>query len=181
MTLDFSESYMLVTLGLVVKDYRIKEFVNTNEIRKMSHLKLAVVKGASYKDTLLDTLQFTDRKDKVEFVELESVEDFYTGKVDADALLTSAEQGAAYCMLYTRYQTVVPKPVMYKEAIAYVIAKNDLAFSKYLNEWLAIKKAEGDVKKLKNYWILGKGVEYKTHRWNLLDVLLGNTNRIIEE
>ena len=171
-SLDFSDSYMLLTLALVVKDYRAKDFVTTEEIRKMSYLKLAVVKGASYKDTLLNALKFTGRDKKVEFIELENVEDFYSGKVKADALLTSAEQGAAYCMLYTDYQAVVPKPVMYRESIAYVIAKNDLAFSKYLNEWLAIKKAQGDVTKLRNYWILGRGVGYKVARWNLLDVLM---------
>jgi len=162
---------MLITLALVVKDYRVKEFINTEDIRNMKHLTLAVLKGSSYKETVLHALEGTKFKNKIKFIELDSVEDFYSGAVKADALLTSAEQGAAYCMLYPSYETVVPKPVIHHEPVAYVIAKNDLAFSKYLNEWLAIKKAQGDIRKLRDYWIFGKGVEYKQPRWNLWDML----------
>jgi ABC-type amino acid transport substrate-binding protein len=174
---DFTDSYMLITLALVVKDYRVKEFVNTEDLRKMNHLSLAVLKGSSYKETILHAVEGTRYEDNLKFIELDNIEEFYDNKVNADALLTSAEQGAAYCMLYPSFETVVPKPVIRQEAIAYVIAKNDLAFSKYLDEWLAIKKDQGYIKKLRNYWIFGKGVEYKQPRWNLWDMLFDNQEK----
>ena len=175
--LDFSDSYMLITLALVVKDYRIKEFVKTEDLREMTNLKLAVLKGSSYMETIKHSIQNTKHENKITFIQIENIEDFYKDKIKADALLTSAEQGAAYCMLYPNFETVVPKPIIHHEPIAYVIAKNDLAFSKYLNEWLAIKKAQGDIKKLRNYWIFGKGVEYKQPRWNLWDMIFQNNEK----
>ena len=65
----------------------------------------------------------------------------------------------------------IPKPNIHKNTFAYVIAKNDLAFSKYLNEWLAIKREQGIIEKLRSYWIYGKNLEYKKTRWNLWDSL----------
>ena len=171
---DFTDSYMLVTLALVVKDYRVKEFVNTEDLRKMNNLTLAVLKGSSYKETIIRAVEGTKYAKRIKFIELDNIKKFYTDNVKADALLTSAEQGAAYCMLYPSFETVVPKPVIRHESIAYVIAKNDLAFSKYLDEWLAIKKAQGDIRKLRDYWIFGKGVEYKQPRWNLWDAMFND-------
>jgi ABC-type amino acid transport substrate-binding protein len=168
MALDYSESYMTVTLAVVAKDYEAKKFRETDELRKMKGLSVAVLKGSAYKIEVEKV-----RKD-IKFVELEDVRDFYTGKVDVDALLTSAEQGAAWCMKYPNFDVVVPKPDIHRNAVAYAIARNDLEFSKYLNEWLSIKREQGVVKKLENYWVYGRNIDYKKPRWNLWDDVLRN-------
>ena len=164
--LDFTNSYMTITLALVAKDHQIKKYREIADIRKMKDLKVAVLKGSSYKKEINKDLF------DIEFIELNQVKDFYENKVVADVLLTSAEQGAAYCMVYPSFETVVPQPKIRKDTLAYVIAKNDLEFSKYLNEWLSIKKAQGVISKLRAYWIFGKEIKYKKPRWNLWDDVL---------
>ena len=165
-SLDFTNSYMTVTLALVAKDHQSKKYRETVDIRKMKGLKIAVLQGSSYKTEVEKSIL------DVEFIEVSILDDFYQGKTDADVLLTSAEQGAAYCMVYPDFDTVVPKPELHKDTFAYVIAKNDLAFSKYLNEWLAIKKEKGLLDKLRAYWIFGEEIEYENPRWNIWDNMI---------
>ena len=168
--LDFTNSYMTVTLAFVAKDYNIKRYRETAAIRKMKGLKVAVLKGSAYKEEIEN---LSKDKNFFDFIDLDSVDDFYHDEVKADVLLTTAEQGAAYCMLYPKFEVVVPKPNIHKNTFAYVIAKNDLEFSKYLNEWLAIKQEQGIIKKLKLYWIYGRNLNYKKPRWNMMDDLFG--------
>ena len=164
--LDYTISYMTITLALVAHDYEIDKFRSTEELRKMRNLKLAVLKGSAYK-TAVEKV-----RPDIKFIEIDNVEEYYTGKIKADALLTSAEQGAAFCMVYPKFDVVVPKPEIFRNELAYAIARNDLEFSKYLNEWLAIKKGQGVIDKLADYWIYGKNINYKQPRWNLWDDVL---------
>jgi len=166
--LDYSDAYMTVTLAIVAKDYESKKFRYTEDIRVMKGLRVAVLKGSAYKSEVEKV------RGDIEFIELEDVRDFYEGKIRADALLTSAEQGAAWCMKHPSFDVVVPKPDIHRNTVAYAIARNDLEFSKYLNEWLAIKKDQGMVEKLENYWIYGRNIDYKKPRWNLWDDVLRN-------
>lgn len=163
--LDFTESYMTLTLAIVCKDYMSKKFHKSGALLKMKNPKIAVLKGSAYES------MFKDAPDNIELVYIDNFDQYFLGETDADVLLTTAEQGASYCMLYPNYDTVVPKPDLNKDTIAYVIAKNDLEFSNYLNDWLRIKKKKGVIEELKQYWIYGKGLDYKNPRWNLWDWL----------
>jgi Na+/H+-dicarboxylate symporter/ABC-type amino acid transport substrate-binding protein len=168
--LDFTDSYMTVTLAFVTKDYNLDKYRNTEDIKKIKDFKIAVLDGSAYQDEMIKLSK------NLHFVKLEKVDDFYTDKVHADVMLTSAEQGAAYCMLYPKFDVIVPKPDIHKNTFAYVIAKHDLAFSKYLNEWLAIKRDQGIIDQLKAYWIYGRNIEYHKPRWNIWDNLLNPTD-----
>jgi len=166
--LDFTNSYMTVTLALVAKDHQIKKYRETAEIRKMEGVRIAVLEGSAYKTEVEKSVL------DVQFIEVKALDEFYKGETDADVLLTSAEQGAAYCMVYPDFDTVVPKPELHRDTLAYVIAKNDLAFSKYLNEWMAIKKEKGVIDNLRGYWIFGEEIEYENPRWNIWDNVINN-------
>ncbi len=164
-TLDFSDDYMVVTMALVTRDYMANKFRDSKTVADKK-LNIAILEGSSYLEIVHKFLP------KANFVKLKKTEDFFTEKVNADVLLTSAEQGTAYCMLHPKYATVVPKPEIIKDSFAYVIAKDDLAFSKYLNEWLAIKRNNHSIQKLYNYWILGKNIDYKKPRWSIWNNVL---------
>ena len=170
--LDFTQSYMTVTLALVAKDYNSNKYRETAVLKNMKELRVAILKGSAYKNEIDESMK------NFKFIEIPDVNDFYLGKIDADAFLTSAEQGSAFCMLYPSFDTVVPHPNIHKDTLAYVIAKNDLEFSKYLNEWLAIQKAKGVISKLRAYWIFGENIDYKHKRWNLLNNLFSKKSKI---
>ena len=50
--LDFSDSYMTVTLALVMKDYESHKYRKTSVIKNMKGLKVAVLKGSAYKNEM---------------------------------------------------------------------------------------------------------------------------------
>jgi Na+/H+-dicarboxylate symporter/ABC-type amino acid transport substrate-binding protein len=164
--LDFSNDYIVVTLAFVTRDHLTNRFRDSHTVRE-DKITIAVLNGSAYIDLVAPLLPHA------KFVTIKSIDEFFKGKVKADVLLTTAEQGSAYCMLYPKFDVVVPKPELIKDSFAYVIAKNDLAFSKFINEWLSIHQNNNSIKKLYDYWILGKNIDYKKPRWSVWNNILG--------
>ncbi|MFA6715630.1 MAG: cation:dicarboxylase symporter family transporter [Victivallaceae bacterium] len=162
-TLHFTQPYMKVNLALVVKDYKQNEYQSAENIRRKNKLRVACVPGLSYRAHL------KKHYPHLTFVDIESEADFLSGKVKADALLVSAEEGFAWCILYPAFSVVIPRPEILKEDLAYVISQDDLKFSQYLNSWLNLKKTDGVLDRLYSYWILGKDIHGKRKRWCLWD------------
>ena len=91
----------------------------------------------------------------------------------ADALLTTAEQGSAWTLLYPHYTVVIPEESIFKDFIAYPIPKGNLEFLNYLNQWLNIVKMSDFSKKEYEYWILGQDPKAKKPRWSIMHNVLG--------
>ena len=162
-SLDFTQPYMKINLAFVVKDYKLDEFRRVDDIRRKKKFRVACMPGLSYRAHMKKYYP------KLTFVDVETEVDFLNGKVKADALLISAEEGFAWCILYPAFSVVIPRPEILKEDLAYVISQDDLKFGKYLNTWLNLKKTNGDLDKLYSYWILGKNIHKKEKRWCLWD------------
>jgi len=162
-SLYFTDSYMQVHLAFVVKDYKQEEYSTTDDIREKTNVRIASVKGFSYRKHMERYYP------NLKFVDVEVEEDFFSGKVEADALLISAEEGFAWCLLYPNFCVAVPHPKILTEDLAYVISQTDLNFCRYLNTWLQIKKTNGTLDKLYRYWIMGKNIKKKEKRWCVWD------------
>lgn len=161
--LHFTLPYMKVNLALVVKDYKIDEYRSAEDIRQKENFRVACVPGLSYR------AHMKKHYPNLTFVDVESENDFLSGKVNADALLISAEEGFAWCILYPAFSVVIPRPEILKEDLAYVISQDDLKLSQYLNSWLSLKQTDGGLDRLYSYWILGKNIHGKKKRWCLWD------------
>ena len=164
--LDFSDDYIVVTLGFVTRDHLANRFRDSHNIKKQE-ITIAVLEGSAYMDLVKPMLPLA------KFVSIKSTDEFFKGEVKADVLLTTAEQGSAYCMLYPKFDVVVPKPELVKDNFAYVIAQNDLEFAKFINEWLSIHRNNNSITKLYDYWVLGKNIDYKKARWSVWNNVLG--------
>ncbi|MDD5727171.1 MAG: cation:dicarboxylase symporter family transporter [Victivallales bacterium] len=164
-TLHFTRPYMQVNLAFVVKDYKINEYQAAEDIRRKEKFRAACVPGLSYRAHMKKYYP------NLTFVDVASEADFLSGKVDADVLLISAEEGFAWCILYPAFSVVIPRPEIFKEDLAYVISQDDLKFSQYLNAWLHLQKTEGVLDRLYSYWILGKNIHDRKKRWCLWDEL----------
>lgn len=162
-SLCFTNPYMEVNLAFVVKDYKQNEYRLTDDIRKKDKFVVACVPGISYR------VHMKDIYPNLVFVDIKSEEEFLQDKVKADALLTSAEEGFSWCVLYPAFSVVVPRPKILKENLAYVSSQQDVSLCQYLNAWLSVKKTEGVLQNLYSYWIMGKNVNKKKKRWCILD------------
>ena len=164
--IGFSDPYLDVTFAFVVKDNRRKEFASVEVIRRMRGrgLTFGVRGGYEY---------FTEKaKETVplaKVVQLESYRDFFeknTGEVDA--LVTGAEVGSAWTLLYPDYTVVVPKPVPMVVPMGYAVAHGNTEMADFLNHWIDLKKKDRTIEKTYNYWILGQGVTIKEPRWSII-------------
>jgi hypothetical protein len=52
--------------------------------------------------------------------------------------------------------------------LAYPVAGRDEVMADFMNTWIQLKKKEGFVQSLYDYWILGKDAEPKQPRWSIL-------------
>ena len=162
--LSFSNPYLTLHVGLVVKDYRAEEFKTLDAIRQMKTLRLAVPEGAQ------DLAKIKTLLPQAQIILVQHADDFFALD-DVDALWTTAEEGSTWSLLYPDYGVAVPTPMIGAEVLGYAIAKDNPDFIDVLNLWLTLSKENGSAQKLYDYWILGKQTT-RTYHWSIIrDVL----------
>jgi Na+/H+-dicarboxylate symporter/ABC-type amino acid transport substrate-binding protein len=163
----FSSSYLDETLAFFVEDHRRSEFEAWDAIRGMAGLRVGVPELAYYvrkARTMLPNANvivlpnFTESLKKV--------------GPELDALMVSAERGSVWTLLNPEYTVVVPQPQIIKSPLAYPIARHDEEFARFVDTWIELKKKDGAIDALYDYWILGKNAKPKRPRWSIIrDVL----------
>jgi Na+/H+-dicarboxylate symporter/ABC-type amino acid transport substrate-binding protein len=157
--LDFTDSYMEINPAIIVKDYDKKRFHDLASVQAAGKVKIAVLKGSLFSEGIKKV--FKD----AEIISVDNYSDFFTGKVKADMLVHSAEQGYTWTLLYPDYSVIILKELNRKTRVAYAIAKGDLPFLTYLNYWLNNMKLNNITDVNYDYWILGHVPELKKPRW----------------
>ncbi|MGO1081139.1 cation:dicarboxylate symporter family transporter [Inquilinus sp. CA228] len=163
--MDFSQPYMTLHLALVVPDYQRRHFRTRAEIGRLGPLRIAVLRGSAYVAALRSYLPDATP------VEIDDRKSFFEGSV-ADAMLTTAEQGAAWGLLYPAYTVIVPDPTIGEDFLAYPVARGSPDLLIYLNQWLTMERQREETTSAYDYWILGKEARSTARRWSILhDVL----------
>jgi Na+/H+-dicarboxylate symporter len=164
----FSDSYLDVTLALVVPDFRRNDFTTRKKIVDMEDLRIGVFVKLDYFVRALK-----NAFPKAEIVELASPREFYEGTgPEVDAALVTAEAGAAWTLLYPSFQVVVPAPNRVAQPLGFPVAAGDQNLVAFMNRWIDLKKKNGTIQTIYNHWILGEGAEDTGPRWSIIrDVL----------
>lgn len=91
---------------------------------------------------------------------------------EVDAIAELSEEGAAWTLLYPRFNLVVPKPTVFT-AQGFGVARGNPSLAQMLNAWIIEEKARGTVDALYRYWLLGAAAKStKLPRWSVIrDVL----------
>ncbi len=167
----FSEPYMFVNLALVVPDHRQREFSTQTAVGNIKGLRIAVIAGSGLDDEVRNNFP------GAEVVNVSSPREFFTQAQPsalADALLFTAEGGSAWSMLYPSYQvsTQALKNIRIPLVIPYA-GKPDSELDEFLDNWVMLKRNDGSLDKIYEYWILGIGTEPKEQRWSVIRDVLG--------
>ena len=109
----------------------------------------------------------------VEVVLLSSFRDFFEGKFPhVDAVLSGAEVGSAWTLLYPDYSVAIPLPVLIKYPVAYAVKKGNRQLAESLSHWLHLRKSDKTIERAYKHWIFGQGARKKRPRWSVIrDVL----------
>jgi Na+/H+-dicarboxylate symporter/ABC-type amino acid transport substrate-binding protein len=165
---SFSRSYLDLSLAFIVKDHLRESFRDLTLLAEKEELTIAMV----------STHYFQPRIERVlpnaSIVYLEAAEDFFTGgDQGADALLLSAEEGAAYSYRYPRYTVALVNNGRIRLPAAYAVPKGDVEMMEFVSNWIDLKRKDGTVESLYEYWMLGGASRQRAPRWSIIRDVLG--------
>ena len=92
---------------------------------------------------------------------------------EADAFVYSVEAGSAWSMLYPKYTVLVPEGLKFKVPAGFALPQGQLVYAEFLNTWLALKKDNGFIDKVYQYWIFGIDPKKKEPRWSVARNIFG--------
>jgi Na+/H+-dicarboxylate symporter len=165
----FSDPYLDTTAALIVKDFRKDEFDTIEKVRKLEKLKIAIPSRDRNLNKGLKELY-----PNAEVVMLDTPIDFFEKNIpNLDAMLSTAEGGSAWTLLYPKYHAVVIKPETHKIPLAYPIAAGDRVLADIINKWIYLAKDSPSFKRKYDYWIMGVGAEEEKPRWSVMRNVLG--------
>ena len=159
--------YMSVTLALVVRDHDKAKLSDPKAIRQRKRLVVGVKVGSYFAGKVQELFPHA------EIVELWSESQFFEGPPRyMDALVTSAEVGSAWTLVHPQFSVVTPLRDPIRIPLVYLVAGADKRIQDYLDSWILLKREDGTIDRLYDYWILGQGVEERGPRWSIIrDVL----------
>ena len=164
----FSDAYLDETLAFVVPDSARDRFSTWNSIAQMRGLTIAVPDVPYYLDLLRRRLPDAELR-----VVQTLTDPFAKWDPDVDAFALPAERGSAWTLLYPKFTVIVPEPGIIKIPLAFPLARHDLAFARFMNTWIDLKRKDGTLQKLYDYWVLGQDAVPPTPRWSIMRNVLG--------
>jgi ABC-type amino acid transport substrate-binding protein len=169
--MQLSTPYLDETVAFVVRDADRRRFETWDSIRATEGLTLAIPNVPYYVDMLRARLP---RARLETAVTIESL--FGSGELRADAIALPAERGSAWTLRYPQLSVVIPTPGLVKIPLAYATPPGEPELSSFLNTWLELKRRDGTVDDLYQYWILGRDAVASGPRWSIIRDVLGWVN-----
>lgn len=163
----FTAPYLDETLAFLVPDHRRSEFSEMETVKEMETLRLAVPALPGIDVFLRDHLPHAEL---VPFDNPRTI--FRETPSEVDAILLTAERGSAWSLLHPELSVSVPQPNPPRFPLAYAVARKDERLKDLVDTWVEIKKRDGTLQEVYDYWILGKDAEPRVPRWSVIrDVL----------
>lgn len=163
----YSVPYMDITAALAVRDYLRQEFSSLTELAARERLRIGVFPEVRYRRDLRRYLP------DAEMVTVTSPRSFFSGELDVDALLLSAEEAAAWTLVYPEYSVAVPF-AGWKAPLVCAMDPSPSTLHGYVDAWLEMTRRDGTLDRFFSYWIMGEDLpERRVPRWSIIRNVLG--------
>jgi len=164
----FSTPYFHLNVGFLVRDARRQEFSQGDELRARRGLRLAIPNDAYYIGRLGRMFPHA------ELMPVNTVEEFLDDtRGRFDAMLLSAEVGAWWSLLRPEFGVTVPEPPIQQVPLAFSLPHGEPEWQATVNSWVELKRSDETVRRVYEYWILGRGAESRAPRWSVIRNVLG--------
>ncbi len=160
----FARPVLDLRMAMIVPDHMRHEVREDRTV--MGEFDIALVSSHYFEERLRTIVP------GARFVRLESAESFFSDPPPADALLLTAEEGAAYAFRYPAYSVVSSDPPVRVPA-AYALPRGESEWQEVVSNWVQLKQADGSVDRLYKYWMEGGVTARKTRRWSVAQDVLG--------
>ena len=166
--MQLSTSFENYTLAFLVKDSDRDSYSQWTTLTDLSDLRIGISGDIDYYQAKLKGLL-----PNAKLVPIQSIESFLKGEDDSiDAIVTVAEIGSAWTLLYPDYSIAIPKPIV-AVPMAYGLPKGASDLTNVVNAWLQLKQQDGTIQSLYNYWVQGQTESIDPPRWSILGDVLG--------
>jgi len=165
--LRLSRPYLDATFAFVVRDYRARDLDTNAEFIGQTELRVGTVTDTQFAQAL------RDRVPHAEITVVRSTRWFFEAEHDLDALMISAEAGAAWSILYPGFEVVTPTQRRISMPLVYALPLKDEGFAGFIDFWISIQQSMGRIDQLFEYWIRGEGAEQQGPRWSVMRDVLG--------
>jgi ABC-type amino acid transport substrate-binding protein len=167
-TMAFSAPYLHETVAFLVPDHRRGDFATRESILAQTGLRIGIPQRASFRPLAESFLP-----DSAQIIPMEDIATHFEERMaEIDALLLSAERVSFWTLLHPAYSVVVPQPLLVEVPVAYPVARRDQELARFMSRWTELKRGDGTLDALYEYWILGMNAEPRKPRWSMLrDVL----------
>lgn len=163
----YSLSVREETAALATKDFLRQEFQTIESLRDMPNLQLGIDNVPYYIGIVRELLPDAS-------ITIVSSEQFFSQDgAGLDGYVTTAEAGSAWSLLYPQFTVLVPRPGITKVPVAFALPANEFAMQNTINAWIALKRGDGTLQALNDYWIMGKNADHKGPRWSVIRDVLG--------
>ncbi len=163
----YSTSYLDVHLALVVPDHKRNQFSDSESILKLKNTQAFVRKESNFSTRA--HLLFPNLK----VTELDSEAEFFNDKEYQDQIiLTTAEGGSAWTLLYPNYVVVHPFSGRQGAPLVIAVSDEDLILEHFLSTWIKIKQTDGTIDALFAHWIQGETAKAIEPRWSVMNYIL---------
>ena len=161
-----SRAYLEGTAAIVVRDHMADELSDPETFGER-RLRAGIMTGGRPQRAAQELLG------PFELVPIPSSRWFFETDHDLDALVVSAESGAAWSMLYPDYRVIIPTERPVGLPFSYAMHPDALHLARFVNQWVLLAETTGRIETLTDYWLYGKGTEERAPRWSILRDVLG--------
>ena len=162
----FSNTYFDHSVGFVLPDHMRDNFAKLETIQAIPGLEILVPKDRYYLEFAANNFPLAT------LIPIDSPRAFFKGKYENAVMLTSAESGSAWTLLYPEYGIVIPSGLSVKAPAAIALPEGDQDYVSYINTWLLLTEKNGFISQLYNYWILGEEHHPGEPRWSIMKNVL---------
>ena len=159
---ELSRSYLQVHLALVVPDDKLKQLQPGSGARRTTPILLAVrdeeLISPGIEQQISQYLSQGGPRRRVVIEHIPSKGAFFSGagQTRFDGLLTSAESGASWAVIYPHTSLITPFSDDLNSELVLLIGGQDASLRRYINGFLSREQAQGGIETLFNHWILLK-------------------------
>jgi Na+/H+-dicarboxylate symporter/ABC-type amino acid transport substrate-binding protein len=165
-TVNYTSPVIELNRALVLPDHKLKQFKNLEQIKMMKGVTVAYAEHDDKINAIKDSLP------NIQFEEITAYKRFFKQKEGQyDALVISAQAGAAWTLFYPDYGVLLlDKHARYP--VAYAVAWKNTELLRFVDNWLKLRKVDGSQDKAYNYWVLGQNLQATTQRWSIINDVL---------
>lgn len=158
----FSTPYLDETVAFIVPDHARGRFASWEALGQIPNLRLGVGNQPYF---IAQVKRRLPRAEVVPFPDAEALIAAVGTTVDASVM--TAERGSAWTLVEPRLAVVVPFPDLVKVPLAYPMTP-DVSLARFVDAWIDLKRKDGTIQAIYDYWFLGKHVTAARPRWSVI-------------